>query len=56
MKRRSQAADNFTVIEKNGLGLIGLIKKIYKEEGLFRGFYKGTTLNFVKVSQALLLF
>ena len=42
-------ADNFLVKKKDRLGLIGLAKKIYREEGLLKGFFKGNSLNLIKV-------
>jgi hypothetical protein len=49
VKKRAQVSSNFTEANAARLNLGALIKKIYVKEGIFRGFYKGLTINFIKV-------
>ena len=49
-------AENFSEKEKSpSAHIFRLVKKIYVKEGMFRGFYKGMTINFFKVSSSLKL-
>lgn len=52
LKKRMQVCANFTEQGKNAsqYGIISMIKCIYTKEGFFKGFYKGVTVNFFKVS------
>jgi hypothetical protein len=50
MKKRLQVSSNFTETNAGKSSIFALMKKIYTKEGFFRGFYKGMTINFFKVS------
>ena len=54
LKKRAQVTQNFTESNFGSVSILGLIKEIYLKEGVLRGFYKGITVNFVKVRAAVL--
>lgn len=52
LKKRAQVTQNFTETNNGSVNILNLMREIYTKEGIFRGFYKGITVNFVKVSDS----